>query len=470
MADGDQRGDGGVCTADETSQKVRDELQKLGESLGLDLDLDQALLDHEDETTERESRKRTARTAHTAHTVRDIAQSIASDAGAAADAAVLKAQEVLKEKRAARLERNRVPEHKRRIKRHRAMTKDTMLLNDGTGKYEIFSISFDVFSPEERASLAVREITESKLYDNGVPQDNGPMSYYLGSYRASHYCQTCDSRGGAGTGQCTGHYGIVKFPEPVFHPLFFKDWTCKFLSMFCFFCGHPTRDWTRVTAKTAKRAIPQYLKLPKLGSSQHALSCCPNCEARAQPDYECSDQSILIKWPAKAEFDNEAEEEYARQEFTCMRANQILEGVPRWFWQDVLKLQSHPKDICVLTSMLVPPTLIRPSIIKHNSTGEMDLTKMLCACVFSQLLYYPRGYFAHTLTRTLTRTRTHTHTHTHTHAHTHTHTRSLTYTLHTLFTRTQATSSSSRTSCEPSPTKRCSPSCSRRSTCTTTRT
>ena len=265
-------------------------------------------------------------------------------------------------------------------RRHRVMTAESMLLHDDGGKYEFFSIGFDVYSPEEREALSVREITESKIYDNGVPQDDGPMSYYLGSNHAAHYCKTCRNRGGS-AGQCTGHYGLVKFPEPVYHPLYFKDFVTKFLRMACFFCGHPTRDWTQVTAKTAKRSIAQYLKLPELGSSQHALRCCPGCEAKAQPSYTCVDQNVVAVWGAGVVFDSPEEEAAARQPFTCKKAMEILEGMPPWFWQDVLKLRSHPKDVCMLTSMLVPPTCIRPSVVKRDATGEMDLTKMLCEIV-----------------------------------------------------------------------------------------
>lgn len=333
---------------------VHKQMHELGKELGIDIDLSEAVQDHE------MSKIRSA-----------IAVGPTRKAGEAKRSGATKQQPE---------EANRVPEYKRRYKKHRAMSTDAMLLTDNSGKYEIFSISFDVYSPEDRASLAVREITESKLYENGVPQDNAPMSFYLGSNRASHYCKTCNNRGGV-TGQCTGHYGLIKFPEPVYHPMFFKDWTCKFLKMCCFFCGHPTRDWTRVTGKAPKRAMAQYLNLPEMGSSQQALSCCPNCEARFQPTYVTSDQSIVIQWPAKAEFDNREEEVFAREEFSCRRAHQILEGMPQWFWQEVLKLQSHPKDICILTSMLVPPTCIRPSVTKRNSTGDTDRTKMLCDIV-----------------------------------------------------------------------------------------
>ena len=328
---------------------VHNQIHKMGKELGLNIDLSGAVQDHE---------------------MSRIRSSIAVGP-------TLRPEEMNKEGEQAKDEENRVPEYKKRYRKHRAMTTDTMLLTDNSGKYEFFSISFDVYSPEERASLAVREITESKLYENGVPQDNAPMSFYLGSNRASHYCKTCHNRGGV-TGQCTGHFGLIKFPEPVYHPMFFKDWTCKFLNMVCFFCGHPTRDWTRVTAKAPKRAIAQYLNLPEMASGPQGLSCCPNCEAQCQPKYVTSDQSVNIQWSAKTKFANKEEEAFAREDFSCSRAHQILEGMPQWFWQDVLKLQSHPKDICILTSMLVPPTCIRPSVTKRNSTGEMDLTKMLC--------------------------------------------------------------------------------------------
>ncbi len=80
------------------------------------------------------------------------------------------------------------------------LTEDALLTADA-GTFEIFAITFDAHSELDRKRLAVREITESKVQDNGMPQDDGVMSYYLGSNNAAHLCKTCHNTGGV-AGQC----------------------------------------------------------------------------------------------------------------------------------------------------------------------------------------------------------------------------------------------------------------------------
>jgi hypothetical protein len=83
----------------------------------------------------------------------------------------------------------------------RAVLTEDALLTADAGTFEIFAITFDAHSELDRKRLAVREITESKVQDNGMPQDDGVMSYYLGSNNAAHLCKTCHNTGGV-AGQC----------------------------------------------------------------------------------------------------------------------------------------------------------------------------------------------------------------------------------------------------------------------------
>jgi|LakMenEpi03Aug12_release.lakeMendotaPanAssembly.Ray.scaffolds.fasta_scaffold644198_2 hypothetical protein len=93
--------------------------------------------------------------------------------------------------------------------RGRAVLTEDALLTADAGTFEIFAITFDAHSDLDRQRLAVREITESKVQDNGMPQDDGVMSYYLGSNNAAHFCKTCRNRGGV-AGQCASNTCICK--------------------------------------------------------------------------------------------------------------------------------------------------------------------------------------------------------------------------------------------------------------------
>lgn len=238
--------------------------------------------------------------------------------------------------------------------------------------HEIFAIRFKVFSDADREALQVREITDSTLYTNGVPNDNAPMSYYLGSTSASHVCKTCGNCGASGL--CSGHYGIIRFPVPMYHPLWLSNWVVKFLRLACFFCSNPTVDVSSITATTSRRAIAQAIAARRLPE-------CPVCNAKVQPSYTRCEHEIVTSWPNNAEFADENERVFATSKFTSKRAAQILEGMPVFFVEDVLHMENTPKDLCILNSLLVGPTCIRPSIVKRNSKGEEDLTKTTCEII-----------------------------------------------------------------------------------------
>ena len=61
----------------------------------------------------------------------------------------------------------------------------------------------------------------------------------------------------------------------------------------------------------------------------------------------------------------------------AQRALQILRGIPYEYVTNVLKMQSAPHDLCVLQSILVPPTCIRPATVTRNTKTDQDLTRSL---------------------------------------------------------------------------------------------
>jgi DNA-directed RNA polymerase beta' subunit len=278
-----------------------------------------------------------------------------------------------------------MPVHKRRQIRLPAFAEDT-------GSYEIFSMRFGVYSHEERCNLAVREITDPTLYENGIPKDNGACSGFLGSTSPAIFCKTCGCRGGV-SGACQGHYGIIIFPQSVYHTCWLPL-TIKFLNMFCFFCSTPVFDCAGANFRTAKRAIQQVCKQPRYRrcARHHANGardptcptcrnppvCCPNCLAPVAT-YEKVQNRIETKWPPNARFETPAEEEFAKKRFTAERALQIFNDVSQDFLTGTLRLENHPKNMCILRSMLVPPNCVRPSVRCRTTKakGEEDLTRSI---------------------------------------------------------------------------------------------
>ena len=201
--------------------------------------------------------------------------------------------------------------------------------SEDASDFAITGLSFKPYSEEEKRAISVRTITDTTLYDHGLPRDDGVMSLYLGSCSPSQLCKTCANSGGS-MGQCTGHFGRIPLHAPVYHPLWLSTFTMKFLHMVCFFCSWPIREPARVPATTAKAAIVQVLE-------QNVLPQCmnPECRATCQPTYDGVDAkketkkergagtssicSIRACWPSNAAFESPEDEAFAKTPFTVSK-------------------------------------------------------------------------------------------------------------------------------------------------------
>ena len=68
------------------------------------------------------------------------------------------------------------------------------------------------------------------------------------------------------------------------------------------------------------------------------------------------------------------------------RALQILSAIPAEYVTGVLKMQAVPHDLCILQSILVPPTCIRPVTVTRNTKTEQDLTRSLVDIVKANIV------------------------------------------------------------------------------------
>jgi hypothetical protein len=199
--------------------------------------------------------------------------------------------------------------HPSRLKRHRFES------SEDTSAYVITGLSFKAFSKEAKEALSVRPITDSTLYEQGLPRDDAPMSLYLGSISPSQFCKTCANPGGS-MGLCAGHFGHISLARPVYHPCWRSTrYTIKFLKMVCYWCSHPLHDATKMTAKSAKKAIPQLQLQPR-----RKVCTNPECGAKHQPDWVRTNSNISTSWSAKVVFESPEEEAHARTPFTVRLA------------------------------------------------------------------------------------------------------------------------------------------------------
>ena len=99
---------------------------------------------------------------------------------------------------------------------------------------EIEEIVFGVFSAEEIEKMAVCEVTSSKLSSSNGDKNLLFGTVYdprLGTIDNSTLCITCNEN----LWVCPGHFGFIRFNEPIIHPLYYKQ-VLKFLRCFCHKC------------------------------------------------------------------------------------------------------------------------------------------------------------------------------------------------------------------------------------------
>ena len=188
-----------------------------------------------------------------------------------------------------------------------------------------------------------------ELYDiDGYPVDGGLMDLRLGAIDPGVRCRTCGGR----LKECLGHPGSIDLARPVIHlkyvPLIE---TC--LRCFCHECG---------------KLMIEDKDLERLSPSQRAKKAkdskkCPHCQA-AQTKTKLDKPTNFFKGKIRI-FPTEVRE--------------ILVTIPD---DELKKIGVDPKSCrpewSVLTSLLVPPVTVRPSIIlESGERSEDDLTHKL---------------------------------------------------------------------------------------------
>lgn len=93
--------------------------------------------------------------------------------------------------------------------------------------YDIESISFGLYSPDEIYKMSVCKIDCTKK-NMGYGTVYDPR---MGTTSSSQICETCEQNGI----KCPGHFGYIDLHKPVVHPLYYKQVT-NLINCFCFKC------------------------------------------------------------------------------------------------------------------------------------------------------------------------------------------------------------------------------------------
>lgn len=251
---------------------------------------------------------------------------------------------------------------------------------------EISGVQFGIMSADEIRQMSVVECDEITLYNKGVPTPRGILDHRMGTVDRRLLCGTC----GQDVRTCPGHWGRIELPLPVFHVAFVET-ARKVLNCICHSCSR-----IRLSEAEAEQlpTIPdgttqRKQRLTIIYSSCRNKKICPHCSCpcpvisravgntKLVPDWDHIDAST---------FESEEESAFCKKiVFTPQTAFEMLSYMTD---EDIILLgldpkTSHPKNM-ILHALLVPPPIIRPSIMVSEGSrarGQDDLTVRLLEIV-----------------------------------------------------------------------------------------
>jgi len=201
----------------------------------------------------------------------------------------------------------------------------------------IGSIEFGVFSPEQIRKMTSARVTVPDTYDeDGYPISGGLADQHLGVIDPGLKCKTCGGR----MKSCSGHFGHIELVRPVVHVGFAKT-IYQIIRATCRRCGRLMSEAT--TLEKAKRTAE-----------------CPHC----------GEAQKVIKFIKPTAYYEEERK---------ILPNEVRERLERIPDEDLrhLGVRARPEWM-VLTTLLVPPVTVRPSItLETGERSEDDLTHKL---------------------------------------------------------------------------------------------
>jgi DNA-directed RNA polymerase subunit A' len=214
---------------------------------------------------------------------------------------------------------------------------------------KIGEIKFSLINPEQIKKFSVAKIVTPELYDiDGYPVDGGLMDLRLGAIDPGVRCRTCGGR----IKECLGHPGSIDLAKAVIH-LKYVPLIELGLRSFCRTCGK-----LMLSDKDAQKYSPS--ERAKRAKDQKR---CPHCQ----------EEQEKVKLDKPTSF----YEGKTRLFPTVIRER--LANIPN---EELRKIGVDPTtarpEWAILTSLLVPPVTVRPSIIlETGERSEDDLTHKL---------------------------------------------------------------------------------------------
>lgn len=214
---------------------------------------------------------------------------------------------------------------------------------------KIGKLKFNLLSPEQIKKLSSAKIVTPELYDiDGYPVDGGLMDLRLGAIDPGVRCRTCGGR----LKECLGHPGSIDLARAVMHlkyiPLVEMGLRC-----FCHDCGK---------LKLSEKDLEKYSPSQRAKKAKDAKKC-PWCQV-AQEKVKLDKPTSFYK---------------GRTRLFPTEIREMLINIPN---EELKKIGVDSRtcrpEWAILTSFLVPPVTVRPSIIlESGERSEDDLTHKL---------------------------------------------------------------------------------------------
>lgn len=214
---------------------------------------------------------------------------------------------------------------------------------------KISALHFSLLGPEQIKKISTAKIVTPELCNiDGYPVDGGLMDLRLGAVDPGVRCRTCGGR----LKECLGHPGSIDLARPIVHlkyiPLIEIGLRC-----FCHDCGK---------LLLAEKEIEKYTPSERVKKARDAKKC-PYCGSLHE--------RIKLEKPTMF---------YVGR--TRLFPTEIREKLVNIQDGELKKIGINPKtcrpEWAILTSLLVPPVTIRPSIIlESGERSEDDLTHKL---------------------------------------------------------------------------------------------
>ena len=248
-------------------------------------------------------------------------------------------------------------------------------IEDGASR-RIVKATFSVLSPEEIKRLSVCPVNTTTLYEKSLPRPFGINDLRMGTTDRKLRCSTCHND----MVVCNGHPGHMDLPIPVYHVAYIP-YLVKVLRCLCPQCcrmivtesdASMKRLLSRQDTKERFTAISNVLKTKK--DCHHE-----NCNF-ILPKYSQHGLVIRREWSKAAMKQLQPDDELLKP-LNAQSVLNFLSMVDNDTFATLgfnVKL-AHPKHF-IITTLLVPPPIIRPSIMFSESSrtrGQDDLTHKL---------------------------------------------------------------------------------------------